>query len=275
MGRNRITIIRPSGKWSLINLKELREYKDLFYFLVLRDIKILYKQTILGFTWAIIRPVFSMIVFSVVFGKLARVSSDGVPYPIFNYTALVPWTYFSASLTGSIQSLISNVNILTKVYFPRVFVPLTPITAKLLDFAISFSVLLIMMAWYNIWPNANIIFLPALIFLMFITASGISLWLSALAVQYRDVRHATQFIVQLLLYAAPVVWPASLIPAKYRLLYGLYPMAGVIEGFRSSLLGTRPMPWDLLLSGTLSAFLIFFTGLSYFRKKERIFADVA
>jgi lipopolysaccharide transport system permease protein len=269
------TIIEPKQGWQLINWQELREYKDLFYFLVWRDIKVLYKQTVLGFAWAIIRPFFSMIVFSIVFGQLAQVPSDGVPYPIFAYTALVPWTYFSTAMSSSTQSLISNAGMLSKVYFPRLVIPMTPVLAKLVDFAIAFLLLGLMMIGYGIAPTWNALFLPFLILLMILTASGIGMWLSALAIQYRDVRFAMQFIAQLLMYAAPVVWPASLIPQQYRLLYGLYPMAGVIEGFRAALLGTTPMPWDLILMGSFSAIVIALSGALYFRRLERIFADVA
>ena len=267
-------IVEPKRGWQLIDWQELRQYKDLFYFLVWRDVKILYKQTILGFAWAIIRPVFSMIVFSVVFGRLANVPSDGVPYPIFSYTALVPWTYFSSAMIDSNNSLISSGNMLTKVYFPRLVIPMAPVLAKLVDFAIAFSILALMMVWYGFVPTLNVILLPLLVLLMILTAAGIGMWLSAMAIQFRDVRHATPFLAQLLMYAAPVVWPVSLIPAKYRLLYGLYPMVGVIEGFRSALLGTTPMPWDLILTGTLTAIVIAFTGALYFRRTERIFADV-
>ena len=267
--------ITPKKGWQLINFKELAEYRDLFFFLVWRDIKVLYKQTVLGFLWAIIRPVFSMIVFSVVFGRLAKVPSDGVPYPIFSYVALIPWTYFSTALSGSTSSLVSNVNMLTKVYFPRLIIPMTPVLAGLVDFAIAFSVLTVMMVWYQMVPTVYVIFLPVLILLMILTASGIGMWLSAMAIQYRDVRHAMGFVVQLLMYAAPVVWPVSLIPDKYRLIYGVYPMAGVIEGFRSAFLGSQPMPWDLILVGTVSASCIAVSGAFYFRRMERIFADVA
>ena len=273
------TIIEPKSGWQLIDWKELREYKDLFYFLVWRDIKVLYKQTVLGFAWAIIRPVFSMIVFSVIFGRLANVPSDGIPYPIFSYAALVPWTYFSSALTGSTNSLVSNVRMLTKVYFPRLVIPMTPVLAGLVDFAIAFVVLLLMMAWYGIAPTWNVVYIPLLMLLMILTAAGTGMWLSAMAIQFRDVRHAIQFVVQLLMYAAPVVWPASLITERFgkvaRLLYGLYPMAGVIEGFRSALLGTNPMPWDLIVPGILSALVIALSGAFYFRRMERIFADVA
>jgi lipopolysaccharide transport system permease protein len=275
----RQTVIEPKPGWRLIDWRELREYRDLFYFLVWRDVKVLYKQTILGFAWAIIRPVFSMVVFSVVFGNLASVPSDGVPYPIFSYAALVPWTYFSTAVTKSTQSLVTNARMLTKVYFPRLVIPMTPVLANLVDFAIAFIVLLLMMVWYGIPPTWNVVFLPLLVLLMILTASGIGMWLSALAIQYRDVQHAIQFIVQLLMYAAPVVWPVSLIRERFGeaglLLYGLYPMAGVIEGFRSALLGANPMPWDLIMMGSFSALLIAFSGAFYFRRMERIFADVA
>jgi lipopolysaccharide transport system permease protein len=273
------TIIEPKTGWQLIDWSELRQYKDLLYFLVWRDIKVLYKQTVLGFTWAVIRPVFSMIIFSVVFGNLAKVPSDGVPYPIFSYAALLPWTYFATAMTESTNSLISNLNMLTKVYFPRLVIPLAPILAKLVDFGIAFIILGLMMAWYGIAPTWNVAFLPLLVVLMILTAAGMGMWLSAMAIQYRDVRHAIQFAVQVLMYAAPVVWPVSLITERFgptvRLVYGLYPMAGVIEGFRSALLGATPMPWDLILMGGISAVLIAVSGALYFRRMERIFADVA
>lgn len=273
------TIIEAKRGWQLIDWQELRQYRDLFYFLVLRDIKVLYKQTILGFAWAIIRPVFSMIVFSVVFGRLAHIPSDGVPYPIFSYAALVPWTYFSSAMTDSTNSLVSSARMLTKIYFPRLIIPLTPVLAKLVDFAIAFVILGLLMAWYGIAPTLNVLALPLLVLLMIITAAGVGMWLSALAVQYRDVRFAMQFVTQLLMYAAPVVWPVSLIEEKFgpatRLAYGSYPMAGVIEGFRAALLGTVPMPWDLIAIGTVSALLLALSGAFYFRRTERVFADVA
>lgn len=273
------TIIRePRRGFLAIDIQELLYYKDLFYFLVIRDIKVLYKQTILGFGWAILRPLFSMIVFSVIFGGLAKVPSDGIPYPIFSYAALLPWTYFQTTLTKSTESLIQSAQIFTKVYFPRIFIPMTPVVAGLVDFGIALGMLGILMVWYGVYPNLNIIFIPLMLLLMILTASGVGMWLSVLAVQYRDVRFAMQFVSQLLMYAAPVVWPASLITQKFgqtvRIVYGLYPMAGVIEGFRSALLGHNPMPWDLLIPGTISAVLIFLSGLWYFRRTERILADV-
>ena len=274
----KISIGNKKG-WEFINWKVIREYKDLFYFLVLRDVKALYKQTVLGFAWAIIRPVFSMIVFSVVFGGLAKVPSDGIPYPIFSYTALIPWTYFSTAMISSTQSLISGRGIFTKVYFPRLIIPLTPAFSKLVDFFIAFIILFVLMAYYKIVPTINILWVPLLIILMILTASGIGMWLSALAIQYRDIPQGIQFLSQLLLYSAPVVWPVSLISEKFgettKLIYGLYPMAGVIEGFRSALIGHNPMPWDFIGMGTFTSIVLFFTGALYFKRKERIFVDVA
>ena len=270
-----LTEIAQKKGWKLYDFKELWDYRDLFYFLVLRDIKVLYKQTVLGFLWAVIRPVFSMVVFSIIFGQLANIPSDNAPYPVFTFVALIPWIYFSTAVSSSTQSLVGNANMLSKVYFPRLIIPLTPVLAGLVDFVIAFAVLGIMMACYGIVPGWSILFLPYLIALMVLTASGIGMWLSALGIQYRDVRHAIGFAVQILLYAAPVVWPVSLIPGKYRIFYGLYPLAGVIEGFRSALLKTNAMPWDLVLVGTLSAVCLFVSGVGYFKRMEAVFADVA
>jgi lipopolysaccharide transport system permease protein len=268
-------IIEPKKGWQPVNWKELWEYRDLLYFMVRRDISVLYKQTILGFAWAIIRPLFSMVIFSVVFGRWAKVPSDGIPYPIFSYAALVPWTYFSGAMTGATQSLISNSSMFTKVYFPRLIIPLTPIISGLLDFAIAFLFMGALMIWFQVVPTSNIVFLPLLLFLMILTAAGIGIWLSALAIQYRDIKYAVQFLSQILMYAAPVVWPASLIPHQFRLIYGLYPMGGIIEGFRAALIGHRSMPWDLIAAGAFSALVLCFTGTLYYRRKEKIFADVA
>jgi lipopolysaccharide transport system permease protein len=268
-------IIEPRSGFRLVDWKELLEYKDLFYFLVWKDIKVLYKQTILGFLWAILRPLLSMFIFTIVFGKMAKMPSDGVPYPIFTYTALVPWIYFSTAMMRSTQSLVTNAHILTKVYFPRIIIPLTPVLAGLIEFIIAMSILALFMLFYGICPNANIIFLPYLITLMILTSAGIGMCLSAMAVQYRDVAQAIQFLAQILMYAAPVVWPVSLIPEQYQVLYGLYPMVGVIEGFRAALLGTTAMPWSLILMGTIMALVVFITGAFYFRRMERNFADVA
>ncbi|MBX3744358.1 MAG: ABC transporter permease [Verrucomicrobiae bacterium] len=270
-----IVIIEPRKGWRLIDWREVKEYRDLLYFLVLRDVTVLYKQTVLGIAWAVLTPFFSMVVFSIIFGRLIGVPSDGVPYPIFSFAALLPWTYFANSLTGSTGSLISGTGLFTKVYFPRVFIPLVPVLSKLVDFAIASSLLALLMVWYGIVPSANVLLLPIPILLMILTSAGIGMGLSALAIQFRDVRHAMGFAVTLLQYAAPVVWPASKIPEEFRLWYGLYPMAGVIEGFRAAILNTGPMPWDLIGMGGLSATLCFVAGAMYFRRTERVFADVA
>jgi lipopolysaccharide transport system permease protein len=272
------SVIKPNRGLKLIPVKELIRYKDLFYLFVKRDITVLYKQTILGFMWAIINPLFLMVIFTVVFGNLAGVPSDNIPYPIFNYTALLPWTYFSQALSGSTNSLVQSTAIFTKVYFPRVIIPLTPVFSKLVDFAIAFLLLVGMMFYYGIYPNINIVFLPFLIVLMILTASGLGMWLSALAIQYRDIKFALPFLIQALLFLGPIVYPASLVRQKSELLYtlyGLYPMAGVIEGFRASLLGVNAMPWDLIGIGALSSVIIFLSGTLYFRRTENVFADVA
>lgn len=271
-------IIEPKKGWRLINWKELRDYRDLLYFLVLRDVKVLYRQTVLGFAWAFLRPLFSMVVFSVVFGGLAKVPSDGLPYPVFAYSALVPWTYFSSTLMSSTTSLIGGRGLFLKVYFPRLIIPFTPVLAKLVDFAIALTFCFGLMLFYGIVPTVNIAWIPLLVCLMILTSSGIGMWLSALALQYRDIKFGITFMSQLLMYAAPVVWPISLITEKFgdkiKLIYGLYPMAGVITGFRSALLGHMPLPYDLIGMGTITAVILFITGALYFRRKERIFADV-
>lgn len=275
---NWIRIEATSG-WRLLNLKELQSYRDLFFFLVLRDIKVIYHQTVLGFSWALIRPFLQMIVFTVIFGKMAKVSSDGAPYALFSYVALVPWTYFQTAMTSSTTSLVTSSKMITKVYFPRLVVPLTSVLAKLVDFGISFLLIIGLMIWYQVPPRIEMTVLPLLIFLMIATAAGMGMWLSALTIQYRDIKHATTFLAQFLMYAAPVVWPVSLIAEHYgqtaRLVYGLYPMAGIIEGFRSAIIGTSAMPWDLIGMGAFSSTLILVTGAFYFKRMERRFADVA
>ena len=273
------TRIQASSGWQVINWNELYAYRDLFRFLVLRDIKVLYKQTVLGFTWAIIQPLFQMIIFTVVFGNMAKVSSDGIPYALFSYVALVPWTYFAGSLTTSTTSLVANAEMLTKVYFPRLIIPMTSVLAKLVDFLIAFTIIFGLMAYYQVAPTWDILYLPLLMLMMILTASGFGLWLSAMTIQFRDVKHAVTFLSQFLMYAAPVVWPVSLITENFgetaRLFYGIYPMAGVIEGFRSAVIGSNPMPWDLIGVGFVSAVVLFITGAFYFKRLERRFADVA
>jgi len=277
-----IVIERRSG-WRLVDWRELWHYRDLFRFLVWRDIKVRYAQSSLGVAWAIIQPLFSMIVFTIIFGLLAGVKSDGAPYAVFSFVALVPWTYFSNAVTEGVNSLLGNANMLSKVYFPRLLLPFSAVAAKLLDFGIASILLGILMAWYGIVPNAGILLSPLFLLLMVLTAAGLGAWLTALSIQYRDVKYGINFLVQLLMYAAPVVYPASLIPETYlfrglslpvRTLYALNPMVGVIEGFRSALLSTHPMPWTQIAIGATSSIVIFITGILYFRSKERLFADV-
>lgn len=276
------TVIVPPSGWRMVNWGELVAYRDLVVQFVLRDVSAKYKQTVLGYAWAVIRPFVSMVIFSVVFGGLASIPSDGVPYPLFSFAALLPWTYFSGSLTASVGSLLAQRNVFTKVYFPRLIIPTVPAITALIDFAIASVMLAGIMAFYGVAPSWNAVFLPALILIMMATAIGTGLWLSSLALQYRDVNQAMSFMTQLLMYAAPVVWPVSLLAEKFpetadtiRLVYGLYPMAGVIEGFRAALLGTTAMPWDLIGMGALSATVLLTTGALYFRRSEPIFADVA
>ena len=221
-----------------------------------------------------LQPLITMIVFTFVFGKMVRIDTGGIPYAIFSYTALVPWTFFSRSLTETTNSLVSNINILNKVYIPRLIMPLAAVSGRLLDFAIALSLVFGLMMWYRIVPTVWILMVPVLIVLMMLTAIGIGTWLSALAVHYRDVRYGMSFMIQLMLYSTPVVYPASLVPDNLRLIYSINPMAGAIEGFRAALIGATPMPWDMLAVGTITSVVIAFTGMFYFRRTERIFADV-
>lgn len=270
-----VTVIEPDQGWRWVDLKELFEYRDLFLFLIWRHIKIRYAQSAIGIGWAVIQPLFSMVVFTIVFGRLARIDSDGAPYAIFSFVALVPWTYFSNALTEGTASLVTNAQIISKIYFPRLILPLSLVLARLVDFVIALVILAGLMVWYGVMPTRDIVALPLLILLMVLTATGLGMWLTALAIQYRDVNYAIGFGVQLLMYAAPVVYPTSLIPERYQLFYALNPLVGVIEGFRAALLGTRAMPWDFIAVGTAVAIVLFVSGMFYFRRKEHIFADVA
>lgn len=260
---------------AIINWRELWHYKDLFFFLVWRDVKTRYSQSILGIGWAVIQPVFSMIVFTIVFGNLAKINSEGVPYAIFSYTALVPWTFFSSSLSSASGSLISSKNLITKVYFPRLIIPISPVLAKMLDFGISFLILIGLMFWFGVKPTIWSLMIPLFILLMMLTAAGVGMWLTALSIQYRDINYGSNFFIQLLMYASPVIYPASSIPEKFQMIYAINPMVGVIEGFRAALLGTRAMPWEYLIIGSIMAVVFFISGALYFRSMERYFADVA
>lgn len=269
-------IIDPEEKkGSLIDWQELWQYRDLFFFLVWRDIKTRYAQSVLGVGWAIIQPVFSMIVFTIIFGNLARVDSEGVPYAIFSFTALVPWTFFSSSLASASGSLINSTNLITKIYFPRMVIPLSPVIGKLIDFGISLLILIGLMFWYGVIPTIWTLMVPVFIIILMMTSAGVGMWLTALSIQYRDIRYGAEFFIQLLMYASPVIYATSIIPEKYQIIYALNPMVGVIEGFRAALLGTREMPWDLIGVGSLMAIAFFLSGALYFRSMERYFADVA
>lgn len=265
--------LRPRRGWRALDLRELFHYRDLLYFLALRDIKVRYKQTVLGVTWAIIQPLTAMVIFSVFLGRLVGVKSDGQPYPLFAYAALLPWQLFSLSLTQASNSLIENERLVSKVYFPRLLIPFASVLAGLLDFAISFVLFLVLMLLYGRPLGLAILLLPVLVLFVVLAALSVGLWLSALNAHYRDFRYAVPFLVQVWFYISPVVYPSSLVPVKYQIFYGLNPMAGVIETFRWALLGAPQPSWPLLL-GSASAVVIFFIGgMFYFRRMERTLAD--
>jgi lipopolysaccharide transport system permease protein len=268
-----ITIIRPPSGWVPVNLRELWEYRELLYTFALRDIKVRYKQTALGAAWAVIQPFFMMVVFTLFFGRLAGIPSEGIPYPIFSYAALLPWTLFAEGLTRSTSSMISNANIMTKVYFPRLVMPTSGVLSPLVDFAIAFGILLGMMIYFGFVPTIHVIWLPAFILLALLTSLGVGLWLSALNVQYRDFQYTIPFLIQLWLFASPVVYPSSMLPEPYRMIYGLNPMAGVIEGFRWALLGTSP-PSAMFWVSVAVVLALVISGAFYFKRMEQSFADV-
>jgi lipopolysaccharide transport system permease protein len=267
-------LIRPSGGWVSLNLKDLWEYRELLYFLAWRDIKIRYKQTVLGAAWAIIQPFFTMVVFSLFFGKLAKMPSDGIPYSLFSFAALVPWSLFSNGLNQSSNSLVGSAHLITKVYFPRMVIPLASIISGSLDFAISFIFLLGMMAVFGMFPTSNVIWLPLLVLLTFVTALGVGMWFSALNVQFRDVRYVVPFLTQVWLFATPIAYPSSLLTEPWRTVYGLNPMVGVVEGFRWALLSTSTAPGPIVIVSSLAALAILVGGAFYFRRMEKTFADV-
>ncbi len=266
--------IEPSKGWVSLQLRELWVYRELLYFLTWRDVKVRYKQTALGAAWAIIQPFFTMLVFSLFFGRLAKVPSDGIPYPLFSFTALVPWTFFATGISLSSSSLVGSANLITKVYFPRLTIPFATLLAGLVDMVLAFLVLLVMMAHYHVTPSRHILYLPFFVLLALVTSLAVGLWLSALNVQYRDVRYAVPFLTQFWMYATPIAYPSSLLPEPWRTLYGLNPMAGVIEGFRWSLLGSRNEPGPMLIASSCAAVLLLVGGAFYFRRMEKTFADV-
>jgi lipopolysaccharide transport system permease protein len=268
------TIIEPSSGWAPLKLKQLWRYRELLYFLTWRDIKVRYKQTVLGALWAVLQPVLTMVLFTIIFGYFAKLPSDGVPYPIFSYCALLPWTFFAYALNQSADSLVGNANLISKVYFPRLVIPVAAALAGLMDFAITFVMLLGMMVFYGLAPRTVIATLPLFLLLALATALAAGIWLSALNVQYRDVRYAIPFLTQLWFYATPIAYSASIIKGPLHLVVALNPMAGVVEGFRWAILGTRSLDGTSLLISSAVTVVALLGGLYYFRRMERCFADV-
>jgi lipopolysaccharide transport system permease protein len=266
--------IEPSKGWASLRFRELWEYRELAYFLIWRDIKVRYKQTVLGAAWAIIQPISTMVIFAVFFGRLAKMPSDGVPYPIFAFAALVPWAFFANALTQASTSLVGSANLIKKVYFPRLIVPLAAVLSGILDFALAFGVLLLMMAGYNVGFTLRLLSVPLFVLLAVTTALGVALWLSALMVEYRDVRHVVPFLTQFWLFATPVAYPSSLLAEPWRTIYGINPMAGVVEGFRWALLNTGSAPGPMLAVSSLVSVVLVVGGAYNFRRLERTFADL-
>jgi lipopolysaccharide transport system permease protein len=268
-----LIIIRPSRGWVSLELRDLWKYRELLYFLIWRDVKVRYKQTILGAAWAILQPFMAMVIFTIFFGRLAKIPSDGIPYPVFAYTALLPWQLFAHALTESGNSLVANQQLLTKVYFPRLVIPISAVLAGLVDFGIAFLVLLVFLLHYGIVPSMAVLSLPFFLLLAIATALAVGLWLSALNVQYRDVRYTIPFLTQFWLFATPIAYSSSLVPERWRAWYGLNPMAGVVEGFRWALLGKGGVG-PLVIVSAVAVLLLLAGGLIYFRRMERTFADV-
>ncbi len=266
--------IEPSVGWVSLKLGELLEYRELIYFLIWRDIKVRYKQTVLGVAWAIVQPLFTMLVFSLFFGRLAKIPSDGIPYPIFSYAALVPWTFFANGLNLASNSLVGSANLIKKVYFPRLAIPIATVLAGVVDFILAFIVLIGMMVYFGFVPTINILWLPLFLLIALITSLGVSLWLSAMNVEFRDVRYIMPFLTQFWLFSTPIAYPSSLLSEPWRTLYGLNPMVGVVEGFRWALLGTKTAPGTIVFVSALVALALLISGALYFRRMEKSFADV-
>jgi lipopolysaccharide transport system permease protein len=263
-----------SKGWARPKLRELWEYRELLFFFVWRDIKVRYRQTVMGAMWAVIQPIFTMVIFSLFFGRLAKVPSDGLPYPVFSYAALVPWTFFATALTQASNSLVVSANMVKKIYFPRLTLPIATVLAGVIDFVLAFTVLLGMMLFYGLVPTINVLWLPFFLLLALITSLGVGLWLSAMNVQFRDVHYTIPFLTQAWLFVTPIAYPSSLLPEPWRTLYGLNPMAGVVEGFRWALLGTDTAPGPMTLVSAVVALTLFISGAFYFRRMEQSFADV-
>ncbi|MGD9973843.1 MAG: ABC transporter permease [Desulfatirhabdiaceae bacterium] len=274
MNTEHVKIIRKRHGLIGVDLSELWRYRELFWFLALRDILVRYKQAVIGIAWSILQPLFTMVVFSIIFGALAKLPSEGVPYPILTFAALLPWQFFAHSMTSSSQSIVGNASIISKVYFPRLIIPTSAVISGTIDFCISFVILIGMMVWYKIIPTANIIYLPLFLLLAFTAALGVGLWLSALNAEFRDVFYVVPFLIQGGQYISPVAYSSSIIPERWKLLYSLNPMVGVIDGFRWCIIGTATPNWTGIIISTISVLIIFMGGLLYFRKMERTFADV-
>ena len=273
MSSSAISIIKPSSGWRVLDFKELKGYRDLLYFLVWRDIKVLYAQTILGFTWAILQPLIQVIIFTVVFGKVAKISTEGIPYFLFSTVAIIPWTYISQAMTESSQSLVTGQHMLGKVYFPRLIFPLTAVLSNLVGFGISMLIVLGVTIYYRVLPTWNLLLFPVLVMIMMSISAGVGMWLSAMAIRFRDVKFAMPFVVRMIMFTAPIVYSASTIPANYRIIYSLNPIVAVIEGYRACLLGT-PIPWIFIWPGTITAGILLISGALYFKRMERVFVDV-
>jgi lipopolysaccharide transport system permease protein len=268
-----LTIIQPVSGWQIIDFKELKDYRDLFFFLVWRDLKALYAQTILGFSWAILQPLIQIILFTIIFGKIASLPTDGIPYVLFSSLAIIPWTYMSQAMTSSSQSLIQGANMLGKVYFPRLIFPIAPCLSRLVDFAISMIIILCLLLYYRVSPSWNLLLFPLFLMMMMSVPIGLGLFFSSLAIRFRDVKQAMPFVIRMLMYSAPIVYSASTIPETYRILYSINPIVGVIEGFRACLLGT-PMAWLYIWPGMITAAILLIGGALYFKRMERIIVDV-
>jgi lipopolysaccharide transport system permease protein len=266
--------IAPSEGWVALKLRDLWEYRELLGFLTWRDISVRYKQTALGVLWAVLQPMFTMLIFSLFFGRLAKMPSDGIPYPLFALAGLVPWSFFANALTNSSNSLVMSSHLITKIYFPRLALPISSVLAGVVDFLLAFGLLLVMMAYYGVVPTVNVLWLPALVLLAGTTALGVGLWLSALNVEFRDVKHTIPFLSQIWLFATPIAYPSSLLSEPWRTVYGLNPMVGVVEGFRWALLGTETAPGAMLAASSAAALFLLISGAYYFRRMEKTFADV-
>lgn len=270
---DQVTIIKPRPGWQLINFKELMEYRDLFFFLAWREIKVLYAQTILGLTWAILQPLLQIVLFTFIFGRVAKISTDGIPYTLFTSVAIIPWNYMSHAMTQSSQSLVTGQGMLGKIYFPRLIFPITPVLSRLVDFIIALVIILCIMLYYRVLPTWNITLFPVFVIWMMCIPASVGLWLSSFAIRFRDVRYAMTFVIQLLMYTAPIVYSASSIPYKYRIIYSLNPLVGVTEGLRACLLGT-PFNWQYIWPGTITIIIMLISGALYFNRTQRFVVDV-